>query len=62
VLTYCKVEPSLGEAKPGDRFQLEREGYFCLDSKDSHPGHIVLNRTVTLKDTWAKIEASLKEA
>ena len=62
VLTHCKVEPSLGEAKPGDRFQLEREGYFCLDSKDSHPGHIVLNRTVTLKDTWAKIEASLKEA
>jgi len=62
VLTHCKVEPSLGEAKPGDRFQLEREGYFCLDSKDSQPGHIVLNRTVTLKDTWAKIEASLKEA
>jgi glutaminyl-tRNA synthetase len=62
VLIHCKVEPSLGEAKPGDRFQLEREGYFCLDSKDSHPGHIVLNRTVTLKDTWAKIEASLKEA
>jgi len=62
ILTHCKVEPSLGEAKPGDRFQLEREGYFCLDSKDSHPGHIVLNRTVTLKDTWAKIEASLKEA
>lgn len=61
VLTHCKVEPSLGEAKPGDRFQLEREGYFCLDSKDSLPGHIVLNRTVTLKDTWAKIEASLKE-
>lgn len=62
VLTHCKVEPSLGEAKPGDRFQLEREGYFCLDSKDSLPGRIVLNRTVTLKDTWAKIEASLKEA
>lgn len=61
VLTNCKVEPSLGEAKPGDRFQLEREGYFCLDSKDSRPGHIVLNRTVTLKDTWAKIEAALKE-
>ncbi len=62
VLTNCKVEPSLGEAKPGDRFQLEREGYFCLDSKDCRPGHIVLNRTVTLKDTWAKIEASLKQA
>ncbi len=62
ILTNCKVEPSLGEAKPGDRFQLEREGYFCLDSKDSQPGHIVMNRTVTLKDTWAKIEASLKEA
>ncbi len=62
VLTNCKVEPSLGEAKPGDRYQLEREGYFCLDSKDCRPGHIVLNRTVTLKDTWAKIEASLKQA
>ncbi|MCS6906745.1 MAG: glutamine--tRNA ligase/YqeY domain fusion protein [Anaerolineales bacterium] len=62
VLKGCKVEPSLADAKPGDRFQLEREGYFCLDSKDSRPAHIVLNRTVTLKDTWAKIEASLNQA
>lgn len=62
VLNECKVEPSLADAKAGDRFQLEREGYFCIDSKDSRPGRIVLNRTVTLKDTWAKIEASLKNA
>lgn len=59
VLHNCKVEPSLGNMKPGDKFQLERVGYFCLDIKDSKPDHLVLNRTVTLKDTWAKIEASL---
>ena len=48
---YC--ERSLGEAKVGDKFQFERVGYFCVD-KDSTPEHIVFNRTVTLKDTWAK--------
>jgi glutaminyl-tRNA synthetase len=62
VLTHCKMEPSIGTMKPGDRFQLERVGYFCLDSKDSRPEHLVLNRTVTLKDTWAKIEASLSRS
>ncbi len=61
IINNCKVEPSLASAKPGDRFQLERVGYFCLDSKDSRPDHLVLNRTVTLKDTWAKIEASLNK-
>ncbi len=55
VLTGCAIEPSLAEAKPGDKFQFERTGYFCLDP-DSTPGHPVFNRTVTLKDTWAKIE------
>ncbi|HZZ73920.1 MAG TPA: glutamine--tRNA ligase/YqeY domain fusion protein [Pirellulales bacterium] len=50
------VEPSLAQAQPGERFQFERQGYFCVDTKDSQPGRPVFNRTVTLKDTWAKIE------
>ncbi|HPD29833.1 MAG TPA: glutamine--tRNA ligase/YqeY domain fusion protein [Phycisphaerae bacterium] len=54
VLTGCKVEPSLANAAPGSRFQFERMGYFCVDP-DSTPGKPVFNRTVTLKDTWAKI-------
>ena len=53
VLTGCKLEPSLKEAKEGDRFQFQRLGYFCVD-KDSKPGALVFNRTVGLKDTWAK--------
>jgi len=60
VLTSCRVEPSLKDAKPLDRFQFERLGYFCLDP-DSKPGALVFNRTVTLRDTWAKIEKSLKK-
>jgi glutaminyl-tRNA synthetase len=55
ILKNCKLEPSLAAAAPGSRFQFERLGYFCVD-KDSTPGHMVFNRTVTLKDTWAKIE------
>jgi glutaminyl-tRNA synthetase len=55
-LTHCYLEPSLGDAKPGERFQFEREGYFCLDSKDSTPERMIFNRTVTLRDSWAKIE------
>jgi len=54
VLTGCKVEPTLANAAPGTRFQFERMGYFCVDP-DSTPGKPVFNRTVTLKDTWAKI-------
>ena len=54
-LTHCMVEPSLSGAKPGSRYQLERLGYFCLDIKDSKEGALVLNRTATLRDTWAKI-------
>ena len=54
-ITCCKVEPSLADAKPLDRFQFERIGYFCVDP-DSRPGKLVFNRTVTLKDTWAKIQ------
>jgi glutaminyl-tRNA synthetase len=50
----CLVEPALSGAKPGDRFQFERIGYFCADS-DSTPERLVFNRTVTLKDTWARV-------
>ncbi len=53
VVTGCKLEPSLKEAKEGERFQFQRLGYFCVD-KDSKPGALVFNRTVGLKDTWAK--------
>jgi len=49
------VEPSLAAAAPGSRYQLERLGYFCVDP-DSAPGRLVLNRTVTLKDAWKKIQ------
>ncbi len=56
LLSHCKLEPMLGTANPGDRFQFERMGYFCVDTKDSAPGAPVFNRIVTLKDTWAKIE------
>jgi glutaminyl-tRNA synthetase len=55
VLTGCKAEPMLGAAKPGDRFQFERLGYFCADP-DSAKDRLVFNRTVTLRDAWAKIE------
>ena len=56
VLTQSMVEPYLKNAKPGERFQFERLGYFCVDSKDSSAEHLVFNRTVTLRDSWAKIE------
>ncbi len=55
ILTNSKLEPSLGLAKPGERFQFERLGYFCVDSKDSKDNNLVFNRTVTLRDSWAKI-------
>ena len=55
VLSGCKLEPGLKEAEPGSRFQFERLGYFCVDTKDSAPGKPVFNRTVTLRDTWAKV-------
>jgi glutaminyl-tRNA synthetase len=55
VLTGCKLEPYLAQAAPGQRFQLERQGYFCADSKDSRPGAPVFNRVVGLRDTWAKV-------
>jgi glutaminyl-tRNA synthetase len=52
----CKIEPSVAGAGPGSRYQFERLGYFCVDP-DSSPAALVFNRTVTLKDTWAKIAA-----
>lgn len=54
-LSGCLVEPSLGSATPGSRFQFERQGYFCLDL-DSSPESLLFNRTVPLKDTWARVE------
>ncbi|MFA6283738.1 MAG: glutamine--tRNA ligase/YqeY domain fusion protein [Desulfurivibrionaceae bacterium] len=53
-LTGCLVEPSLANAEPGSHYQFERQGYFCVDSKDSKNGSPVFNRTVTLRDTWEK--------
>lgn len=50
------VEESLGDATPAQHFQFEREGYFCIDSRDSKPASLVFNRTVGLRDSWAKIE------
>jgi glutaminyl-tRNA synthetase len=55
LLTDAKLEPSLANAAPGSRYQFERLGYFCVDP-DSAPGKPVFNRTVALKDTWARIE------
>ena len=55
VIPHAKLEPSLANAKSGERYQFERLGYFCADL-DSKPGALVFNRTVALKDTWAKVE------
>src|ERR1019366_9369111 len=57
VLTGCLVEPALAAAAPGDPVQFERQGYFCADP-DTAPGALVFNRTVGLRDTWAKVQAS----
>jgi len=59
VLTECRLEPSLAGASPGNRYQFERQGYFCVDS-DTRPGALIFNRTVTLRDTWARIEKGQK--
>jgi glutaminyl-tRNA synthetase len=60
-LTSCRVEPSLAGALPGNRYQFERLGYFCVDTKDSYDGLLVFNRTVTLRDQWAKIKKAGKK-
>jgi glutaminyl-tRNA synthetase len=59
-LTSCRIEPYLGNAQPGDRYQFERLGYFCVDSKDLPAGKLVFNRSVTLRDTWAKMEQTIR--
>jgi glutaminyl-tRNA synthetase len=59
VLRGCQLEPSLAEATPGSRYQFERQGYFCVDL-DTRPGVLVFNRTVTLRDTWVRIEQGQK--
>jgi len=61
ILEGCKVEPSLAGAAPGFSCQFERLGYFCVDTRDSVPGKPVFNRTVTLKDMWAKIKDQPKK-
>jgi glutaminyl-tRNA synthetase len=53
-LTHCRLEPALADARPGERFQFEREGYFCQDRRDSRQDRLVFNRTVTLRDTGAR--------
>jgi glutaminyl-tRNA synthetase len=60
VLTACCVEPSLKDAKPSSRYQFERLGYFCVDP-DSTAAKLVFNRTVTLRDEWAKIQKAQKK-
>ena len=57
VVAAAKIEPSVATAAKGDRFQLERHGFFCVDAKDSERGKLVLNRTVALKDSWARKQA-----
>jgi glutaminyl-tRNA synthetase len=54
-LTSCRVEPSLAGAAPGSQYQFLRQGYFCVDTVDSSDQHLVFNRTVSLRDSWAKI-------
>jgi glutaminyl-tRNA synthetase len=61
VLTDCRVEPSLAGARPGERRQFERQGYFCVDSVDSKPDAPIFNRTVSLRDSWAKIERAMQK-
>lgn len=60
VLEDRPIEPSLAEAGAWRSFQLERQGYFCVDEIDSSPGHLVLNRTAALRDSWAKLEKNAK--
>jgi glutaminyl-tRNA synthetase len=61
ILKSCQVEPSLISAAPGNRYQFERVGYFCVDSVDSSAGVLVFNRIVTLRDTWAKVAGQVKK-
>ena len=60
-LSNCRVEPSLANANAGDVYQFERQGYFCVDTLDSKPDSLVFNRTVSLRDSWAKLQRSSKK-
>ena len=60
VIKGAKVEPMLANAAPGTRWQFERIGYFAADSVETKPGSVVFNRTVGLRDSWAKIEDAMK--
>jgi tRNA synthetases class I (E and Q), anti-codon binding domain. len=62
VLTECRVEPILVNAKSGERYQFERLGYFCVDSVDSTERKPVFNRTVTLRDSWANLQKAVKRS
>ena len=57
VVRDARLEPALAGSDRGSRFQFERQGYFCVDERDSSPSRLVFNRTVGLRDTWAKIES-----
>ena len=59
IVAGCRLEPSLAAAEPGFRCQFERLGYFCVD-RDSTPDSLVLNRTITLRDTWARIQRQMQ--
>ena len=61
VVVDAKLEPSLADAAPGSRYQFERQGYFCVDTKDSKPERVVFNRTTTLRDTWARVQRSQRK-
>ena len=61
VLSDCKLEAGLAKAAPGDFFQFERLGYFCVDAKESAPGQLVFNRTVSLRDAWAKLAKATRK-
>jgi glutaminyl-tRNA synthetase len=58
IVTDCQIEPSLLNAVPGVTYQFERQGYFCIDSEDSDSTHLVFNRTVQLRDSWAKVKTA----
>lgn len=62
IVKVAKLEPSLASAEPESRWQFERLGYFCTDRRDSKPGALVFNRTVTLRDEWARIVKAGKDA
>ncbi len=62
ILSDCKIEQNIASAKPGEKFQFLRHGYFCVDSVDTRPGRLVFNRTVSLKDSWSRIEKGQKKS